>query len=108
MTQWKIVWGCLLALRFALLLQPGYVHPDEFFQSPEIMAHSVFDFEVHIPWEFKSGCRSVVPPYVPAFSWLCLLILIRLFVSGVPFMLLKVTTRLLSWLFPGTVSSHSF
>ncbi|KAA0174251.1 hypothetical protein FNF27_04263 [Cafeteria roenbergensis] len=55
----------LLALRAALVLSPGYVHTDEWFQSPEIAATVVCGSSARIPWEF-SGCtdpaRSMMPP----------------------------------------------
>ena len=36
----RVLWGSLGLLRLAwcLLPQTGYVHPDEFFQSPEVIA----------------------------------------------------------------------
>lgn len=36
----RVLWGSLSLLRllWCLLPQTGYVHPDEFFQSPEVMA----------------------------------------------------------------------
>ncbi|PNI24241.1 PIGZ isoform 3 [Pan troglodytes] len=36
----RVLWGGLSLLRvlWCLLPQTGYVHPDEFFQSPEVMA----------------------------------------------------------------------
>uniref|UniRef100_A0A8C3YPV6 Uncharacterized protein n=1 Tax=Catagonus wagneri TaxID=51154 RepID=A0A8C3YPV6_9CETA len=36
----RMLWGSLSLLRlvWCLLPQTGYVHPDEFFQSPEVMA----------------------------------------------------------------------
>lgn len=36
----RVLWGSLGLLRlvWCLLPQTGYVHPDEFFQSPEVMA----------------------------------------------------------------------
>ncbi|GAB5588437.1 hypothetical protein Unana1_03337 [Umbelopsis nana] len=45
-------------------LLPGYIQPDEFFQSPEITAGSAFDIEIFTPWEFDpaSPARSIVPP----------------------------------------------
>ncbi|PNI24240.1 PIGZ isoform 2, partial [Pan troglodytes] len=38
----RVLWGGLSLLRvlWCLLPQTGYVHPDEFFQSPEVMAGS--------------------------------------------------------------------
>lgn len=39
----RVLWGSLSLLRlvWCLLPQTGYVHPDEFFQSPEVMAGKV-------------------------------------------------------------------
>jgi phosphatidylinositol glycan class Z len=55
-------------LRFAALFDSGYVHPDEFFQSPEVAAHDVLGLSlVELPWEFSCAregqlYRSVVGP----------------------------------------------
>ncbi|CAJ0766996.1 22772_t:CDS:2 [Entrophospora sp. SA101] len=43
--------SCLLRLWSSTL--PGYIHPDEFFQSPEIMGEDIFGYEVFRPWEFE-------------------------------------------------------
>lgn len=46
---------------------PGYVHPDEFFQTVEITAGTVFSLQVFTPWEFANvhaPCRSIVPPFL--------------------------------------------
>jgi GPI mannosyltransferase 4 len=58
----KWLWIGLLILRVAFVIQPGYVHPDEFFQSSEVAARSVFHFDTFVPWEFVTGCRSILPP----------------------------------------------
>lgn len=54
----------LLFLRFLLPILPlyGYIHPDEFFQGPEIVAGDILNSKVFTPWEFKSSfpMRSVV------------------------------------------------
>ncbi|XP_074657745.1 GPI alpha-1,2-mannosyltransferase 4-like [Tubulanus polymorphus] len=65
---WRIVWS--------LLPQPGYIHPDEFFQSPEVLAGDVFDFLVLRTWEFRGPrpIRCIAFPYVTA---------------GLPFRILK-------------------
>ncbi|KYO45304.1 GPI mannosyltransferase 4 isoform B [Alligator mississippiensis] len=41
-------WAALALLRVAgcLLPQPGYLHPDEFFQSPEVMAGDILDLQL--------------------------------------------------------------
>ncbi|RUS22275.1 Alg9-like mannosyltransferase family-domain-containing protein [Endogone sp. FLAS-F59071] len=67
----------LLLLRLICAFLPGYIHPDEFFQSPEVTAGDVFDYDVFVPWEFKPElpARSIVLPYLT---------------TGVPFELLKL------------------
>ncbi|XP_071441005.1 GPI mannosyltransferase 4 isoform X1 [Hetaerina americana] len=64
-------WG-LVCLRVLLTVFPqsGYVHPDEFFQSVEVVAGDVFGVEVFRAWEFNSTrpIRSIVFPYLV--SWL--------------------------------------
>ena len=57
----------LLALRLALVVAPGYIHPDEFFQAQEVVAADLFGVDVQhaVPWEFRPGSavRSIVPPF---------------------------------------------
>ncbi|CAM4718406.1 GPI mannosyltransferase 4 [Lepidochelys kempii] len=64
----KTFWGILALLRifWCLLPQTGYLHPDEFFQSPEVMAGDILDLQVYYPWEFLSSspCRTVVFPLI--------------------------------------------
>lgn len=54
-------------LRFVLTLLPqtGYIHPDEFFQSVEVLAGKTFNYEASLPWEFNvtSPIRSIGVPY---------------------------------------------
>jgi hypothetical protein len=40
------LWLCLISLRLWLVFSPGYLHPDEFFQSSEPIAGSSDDYEV--------------------------------------------------------------
>jgi len=77
----KPVWYYLfVALRFvAVFMTFGYLHPDEFFQSPEVVGGDVLGLDTDIPWEFQTGlpdspCRTIVTPF---------------FASGLPFILLK-------------------
>ncbi|NWI71155.1 PIGZ mannosyltransferase, partial [Todus mexicanus] len=62
----RALWALLAALRagWCLLPQAGYLHPDEFFQSPEVMAGDILNLQVYYPWEFLSSspCRTVVFP----------------------------------------------
>lgn len=62
------VWYALIALRLLwgpVLPQYGYIHPDEFFQSAEIVAGDVLGLDVFQPWEFNSSfpIRSIAFPY---------------------------------------------
>ncbi|XP_058518065.1 GPI mannosyltransferase 4 isoform X2 [Ochotona princeps] len=72
----RVLWGGLGLLRvlWCLLPQKGYVHPDEFFQSPEVMAEDVLGLQAMRPWEFypSSSCRTVVFPLLTSGSafWL--------------------------------------
>jgi phosphatidylinositol glycan class Z len=46
----------------------GYIHPDEFFQSPEVAAGAVLNHTTGLwtPWEFlpSYACRTISLPYV--------------------------------------------
>ncbi|XP_069671415.1 GPI mannosyltransferase 4 [Periplaneta americana] len=57
----------LAALRVVITVIPqyGYIHPDEYFQSVEVVAGDVLDTEAARPWEFNTSfpLRSVVLPY---------------------------------------------
>lgn len=68
MFTWKKVFVVLLISRVLLTLLPqtGYIHPDEFFQSAEIIAGDALDLEVLRTWEFNctSPIRSIVLPYI--------------------------------------------
>ncbi|XP_006869503.1 PREDICTED: GPI mannosyltransferase 4 [Chrysochloris asiatica] len=89
----RALWGSLGLLRvvWCLLPQTGYVHPDEFFQSPEVMAEDILGMEAERPWEFgpSSSCRTVVFP---------------LLTSGSAFWLLRIWEQLGLW--PGRVSGY--
>ena len=46
-------------------LGPGYIHPDEIFQSQEVLAALIFRYDAVVPWEFEDcarPARSFVPP----------------------------------------------
>ncbi|XP_036893547.1 LOW QUALITY PROTEIN: GPI mannosyltransferase 4 [Sturnira hondurensis] len=85
----RVLWGSLSLLRllWCLLPQTGYVHPDEFFQSPEVMAEDILGLEAARPWEFQpsSSCRTVVFP---------------LLTSGSAFWLLRLWEELGPWPIP--------
>ncbi|XP_062963606.1 GPI mannosyltransferase 4 [Cynocephalus volans] len=89
----RVLWGslCLLRVLWCLLPQTGYVHPDEFFQSPEVMAEDILGVQATRPWEFhpSSSCRTVVFP---------------LLTSGSTFWLLRLWEELGPW--PGLVTGY--
>ncbi|CAH6792246.1 GPI mannosyltransferase 4 isoform X1 [Phodopus roborovskii] len=89
----RVIWGSLSLLRvlWCLLPQTGYIHPDEFFQSPEVMAEDILGVQASRPWEFypSSSCRTVVFP---------------LLTSGSTFWLLRLWEELGPW--PGLVSGY--
>lgn len=89
----RVIWGSLGLLRvlWCLLPQTGYIHPDEFFQSPEVMAEDILGVQASRPWEFypSSSCRTVVFP---------------LLTSGSTFWLLRLWEELGPW--PGLVSGY--
>ncbi|KAH7943399.1 hypothetical protein HPB52_007802 [Rhipicephalus sanguineus] len=50
------LWITLAILRVSLVFygQTGYIHPDEFFQSTEVVAGDLFELKAHRTWEFTS------------------------------------------------------
>ncbi|XP_059158764.1 GPI mannosyltransferase 4-like [Physella acuta] len=58
----------LLCANFITVLfpQPGYIHPDEFFQSSEIVAGDILKVKHSRAWEFNESfpVRSIVFPYL--------------------------------------------
>uniref|UniRef100_A0A8D8YRR3 Mannosyltransferase n=1 Tax=Cacopsylla melanoneura TaxID=428564 RepID=A0A8D8YRR3_9HEMI len=55
-----------LRVVLTLLPQSGYIHPDEFFQSTEVVIGDIFNVENSKPWEFKVSypVRSIAPIYL--------------------------------------------
>ena len=77
-------------VRFILAIYPpSYIHPDEFFQSQEVLAGSVFGTQIYRPWEFQSNLldptqpppsRTIVTPGITSgSSYVLLSVLSRLF-----------------------------
>ncbi|THD28484.1 Mannosyltransferase [Fasciola hepatica] len=73
------VYFALLILRFilVLLVQPGYLHPDEFFQGVEIGAGDVYGLDVFRSWEFQNSDKGPLR----SIAGLCPLIHFPLWVS---------------------------
>ncbi|KAI8143935.1 Alg9-like mannosyltransferase family-domain-containing protein [Fennellomyces sp. T-0311] len=61
-----IFYVVLLWLRWSISSSPGYIHPDEYFQSPEVTAGAVLDISTFTPWEFQPAhaARSVLVPFL--------------------------------------------
>ena len=79
MSSTGVVNKALLALRFVLCVAPltGYIHPDEFFQSSEVVASDLLGLRAKKTWEWNetSPTRSIV---FPAIS------------SGLPFLFVRL------------------
>ncbi|NHJ05862.1 MAG: hypothetical protein EAX90_13630 [Candidatus Heimdallarchaeota archaeon] len=64
--NWLVLFIWLLALILRLLsaiFSKGFIHPDEIFQSIEVIYKSIFGIG-YIPWEFVDGARSWVYPWL--------------------------------------------
>ncbi|KAK3053857.1 alpha 1,2 mannosyltransferase [Extremus antarcticus] len=61
--MWRRLYLFLLLVRLYFALQPSYIHPDEHFQGPEVIASQIFDWPSDPPWEFVSDepIRSFFP-----------------------------------------------
>jgi len=80
----------LLLRLFFVFFGFGYLHPDSFFQSPEVVAADVFSFDTVRPWEFdpSNPCRTIFTPAM---------------MSGIPLLFLKG----LSYVVPNIINSFS-
>lgn len=58
----RVLWASLSLLRlvWCLLPQTGYVHPDEFFQSPEVMAGKFPAYSKDMLFAYSGGERIYV------------------------------------------------
>ena len=61
--MWRRTYLLLLLVRLYFALQPSYIHPDEHFQGPEVIAGDIFGWSTVRTWEFTSShpIRSVFP-----------------------------------------------
>ncbi|KFA67405.1 hypothetical protein S40285_00220 [Stachybotrys chlorohalonatus IBT 40285] len=61
--MWRRTYLVLVLLRLWFALSPSYLHPDENFQGPEVIAGQIFSYPVRRTWEFTSDqpIRSVFP-----------------------------------------------
>ncbi|KAH7122813.1 Alg9-like mannosyltransferase family-domain-containing protein [Dendryphion nanum] len=68
--MWRRIYFLLILVRIYFALSPSYLHPDENFQGPEVIAGRVFSYPVHETWEFTSAnpIRSTFPLWL-AYGW---------------------------------------
>ncbi|KAG2224178.1 hypothetical protein INT45_001296 [Circinella minor] len=61
-----VFYTVLLWLRWTLSTSPGYIHPDEYFQSPEVAAGYIYNIKSFTPWEYQPehAARSVLVPFL--------------------------------------------
>ncbi|KAH6694158.1 Alg9-like mannosyltransferase [Plectosphaerella plurivora] len=61
--MWRRTYLFLVLVRLWFALSPSYLHPDENFQGPEVIAGQIFSYPVRHTWEFTSEnpIRSVFP-----------------------------------------------
>lgn len=61
--MWRRAYFLLILVRIYFALSPSYLHPDENFQGPEVIAGRVFSYPVHLTWEFTTDApiRSTFP-----------------------------------------------
>ncbi|KAK3322249.1 glycosyltransferase family 22 protein [Apodospora peruviana] len=61
--MWRRTYLLLVLVRLWFALSPSYLHPDENFQGPEVIAGQIFSYPVRHTWEFTTEypIRSVFP-----------------------------------------------
>lgn len=64
--NWRLVYFISIGLRFVFALSNSYIHPDEHFQSLEVMTSRILGYSANIPWELASDApaRSLAPLYL--------------------------------------------
>ncbi|KAK8213523.1 alpha 1,2 mannosyltransferase [Zalaria obscura] len=68
--MWRRIYLLLVLLRLYYALSPSYLHPDEHFQGPEVIAGRIFGYPSNLTWEFTSATpiRSVFPLWL-IYGW---------------------------------------
>ncbi|KAJ1667450.1 alpha 1,2 mannosyltransferase [Coemansia sp. RSA 1646] len=91
----RTLYVALLATRVLFALSPSYIHPDEFFQAPEVAASDILGVDALRTWEFTSEepIRSIVPIYM---------------YSGMPFLLLRFVCHVLQTLLGMDIQPSTF
>ncbi|KAK9466002.1 Alg9-like mannosyltransferase family-domain-containing protein [Lipomyces arxii] len=63
MLNWRLRYLVFLCIRLYFTLSPSYIHPDEHFQGPEVLAGEIFGWNAVKTWEFtaEAPIRSILP-----------------------------------------------
>ncbi|KAJ2283062.1 alpha 1,2 mannosyltransferase [Coemansia sp. RSA 370] len=66
MAYQRALYVVLLAARILFAVSPAYIHPDEYFQAPEVSASDIFGIDALRTWEFtgEAPVRSIIPIYL--------------------------------------------
>lgn len=81
-SSWRVLYALFILVRFACVLLPGYIHPDEFFQGgQELFFGRVQTWE----WNKLNAARSIVP---------------SLFMSWLPIQIASISTARMMWIAP--------
>ncbi|KAI3404729.2 SMP3 [Candida oxycetoniae] len=101
LSNWRNVYLFTIPLRFVFALSNSYIHPDEHFQSVEVLTSKILGYETHIPWEFETfhAARSFGPLYVLYGPLLYLVKYLGLELTPIQiWYLLRLQMCILSWL----------
>ena len=102
--DWRTFYLFTIVFRFVFALSNSYIHPDEHFQSFEVLANRILHYSTNIPWEFQENqARSLGPLYL---LYGPLLYFIKLFnISVTPLQiwyLARLQLTVLSWIITDT------
>ncbi|KHC81368.1 GPI mannosyltransferase 4 [Candida albicans SC5314] len=62
--NWRTFYLLTIVFRFVFTLSDSYIHPDEHFQSLEVLTNRILNYSTNIPWEFQDDpARSLAPLY---------------------------------------------
>lgn len=99
--NWRNIYLLTIPLRIVFTLSNSYIHPDEHFQSLEVLTNKILGFETNIPWEFENPApaRSYSPLYIIYGPILYFIKSLNLELSPIQiWYILRLQNCLLSWL----------
>ncbi|EGW33451.1 GPI mannosyltransferase 4 [Spathaspora passalidarum NRRL Y-27907] len=98
--NWRTFYLCTIIFRFVLALSDSYIHPDEHFQSFEVLTSRILGYATNIPWEFQSSspARSFGPLYLIYGPLLYIIKLLNLQLTPIQiWYLARLQITVLSW-----------